>query len=695
MRLRLTPIILTCLLSAASVASEDYVLRSRSIGDLAKAGSTSVFSRQDTDVLGVRNDATYGSIATLRFNRNYSRFGQDLATASDWSPYNLVQLRVKNTGSKTASFIFITLLTSDPNNYNGAFTGEFEVRPNETKRFMFHLNVDNPEPFGMEYLPPVISAGYEDIMAGTSFRNLKTIKHWRISHHGDTPSTVEISELRLLRQSLDFSGMVDAYGQYTGRDWTELVNADTDFLVRKTAETTSLAANPGPGEQHGSIKLVSVTPSTGKWTVVTEPSGRKYMKHPNGRLFWSLGISGINEGMATPVEGRESYFQSLPSRTGRFADAYADRKTRDGTLLTFSFHQKNLMMKYGDDYLPGWSSAVKKRLSSWGVNTIGIQSSSSLLDGSFPYTLILSTSGFPTRVRPPSMLWGSLPDPYASNFRSWMQTEFAETLAEHNGRQSFMGLFVDNELSWGNTKTETARYNIPRGLLNSDGTQPAKIAFVNQLKDKYVTIGKLNTAWAKSFSSWDTFQNTKWLPTTFTASMKTDFNIRLKAFAVKYYSEVKLALNASGLTALYLGSKLSDWTPEVLDAADNYVDVLCMNFYRFIEDVDWDYLNSLGKPVLISEMGYSTKAKGTFGGMAPVYSHAERAYEMKRFYNKALALNNLVGVHWYSYVDQPATGRWTDYENAGLGLVDIADNPYPETVAALRDISRNMYSVRG
>ena len=53
----------------------------------------------------------------------------------------------------------------------------------------------------------------------------------------------------------------------------------------------------------------------------------------------------------------------------------------------------------------------------------------------------------------------------------------------------------------------------------------------------------------------------------------------------------------------------------------------------------------------------------------------------------------IVGTHWFQYGDQATTGRG-DGENYQIGFVDVCDTPYPETIAACRDIGCQMYRVR-
>jgi hypothetical protein len=52
-----------------------------------------------------------------------------------------------------------------------------------------------------------------------------------------------------------------------------------------------------------------------------------------------------------------------------------------------------------------------------------------------------------------------------------------------------------------------------------------------------------------------------------------------------------------------------------------------------------------------------------------------------------------VGTHWFQYRDQATTGRG-DGENYQIGLVDICDTPYPETIDAVRQTGLLMYDYR-
>lgn len=81
-------------------------------------------------------------------------------------------------------------------------------------------------------------------------------------------------------------------------------------------------------------------------------------------------------------------------------------------------------------------------------------------------------------------------------------------------------------------------------------------------------------------------------------------------------------------------------------------------------------------------------------GLESARDQADRAIAFREYYFDALRNRNIVGAHWFSFAPQPITGR-KDGEAAQIGLVDIADNPYPETVQAAREVGEGMYEVFG
>jgi hypothetical protein len=100
-------------------------------------------------------------------------------------------------------------------------------------------------------------------------------------------------------------------------------------------------------------------------------------------------------------------------------------------------------------------------------------------------------------------------------------------------------------------------------------------------------------------------------------------------------------------------------------------------------------------PLIIGEFHFGALDRGMFHtGLVPVASQGERARMYASYVTGALRHPQFVGTHWFQYRDEPTTGRSLDEENYQIGFVDNVDTPYPETVAACREVGAAMYETR-
>src|SRR5579885_129031 len=512
------------ILAVVTAVHADTIAQQRSF-DLSRAGDPTYFQNNKTTVLGIGTDDEGLTCAHLYMPSATASLGRTSTTKyEDWSGYNILSFKLKNNEKFACTFKTLVYLTSSPTNGTNMFSASFTLLPGEERRYCAILNPLDPSQYGLAYMRPALRAPYNNLYSGGSFRNLKTIYTWRLSYQGSTPAHIDVSDLRLIQQSTSFDNMVDAFGQYSDREWPGKVHQTSDLQANQAAEMTDLAANPDMGEEFGTTKLPNANPATGQWEVVQDSSGNYFLQHPNGNLFWSLGVSAVHNGMPTPVGGRENYYQSLPDSSGEFASCFFNYGTPDGANTCYSFHLQNLMLKYGNNYMPNWVATVKQRLGSWGINTLGIQCLTPFYDNSMPFTQVLSTSNFKTRLRLPHQIWGTMPDPFDTTFQSWMATNFQKTISGFNAMTNFMGVYVDNELSWGNLSSDKLHYNIELGTFKAPATQPAKIAMVNWLNNRYNgSISALNSSWKTNFSSFNSILTTSFAPTTYTTGMAADF----------------------------------------------------------------------------------------------------------------------------------------------------------------------------
>ncbi len=131
--------------------------------------------------------------------------------------------------------------------------------------------------------------------------------------------------------------------------------------------------------------------------------------------------------------------------------------------------------------------------------------------------------------------------------------------------------------------------------------------------------------------------------------------------------------------------------PTVLLSAAEHCDVVTGNVY--LEDPSAVRLpeGAVDRPLLSGEFHFGALDRGLLhAGLRPAGSQDGRARRFRRYVRAALNDPRFVGVHWFQWRDQPLAGRF-DGECYQIGLVDVTDSPYPEMVAALRELAGELY----
>lgn len=169
----------------------------------------------------------------------------------------------------------------------------------------------------------------------------------------------------------------------------------------------------------------------------------------------------------------------------------------------------------------------------------------------------------------------------------------------------------------------------------------------------------------------------------------------------RYYSQVSAAGRAVMPGTLYLGSRLDyhDWPDvpesrrEIVRIAAKYCDIVSFNFYKFTLD-DVALPEGIDRPAIVGEFHMGALDRGKFHtGLRSVANQDQRAEAYRYYVRSALRNPAIVGAHWFQFYDESTTGR-NDGENYQIGFLDICDTPYPETIAAARDIGYKVYAIR-
>jgi hypothetical protein len=249
-----------------------------------------------------------------------------------------------------------------------------------------------------------------------------------------------------------------------------------------------------------------------------------------------------------------------------------------------------------------------------------------------------------------------------------------------------IGYFVDNEISWGGP-TDLAVWT-----LASPAKQTAKQVFVGDLRRKYGGIRELNRSWGTAHATWDALLEAREPPDRERA--RVDLEEFTRKTAEVYFRTVARVVREVAPRNLYLGARFAWIHDAVVRAAAAHVDVLSYNLYRGTLD-GWKLPEGVDRPVIVGEFHFGALDRGMFHpGLQQVADQAARAAALVAYMDSALGHPSIVGAHWFQYRSQPTTGRTLDGENFQIGLVDVADAPYTETIAALREVGSRLYSTR-
>ena len=508
---------------------------------------------------------------------------------------------------------------------------------------------------------------------------------------------VRLSELRAsatrpneeLRSLFPF---IDTFGQYIHADWPNKIHSTGELTSKRFAETTELESRRGTRswDKYGGWKRGPLLLGTGFFRTA-KYDGKWWLVDPDGRLFFSNGIDCIWPGESTPVDGRAAWFQDFPGSQEDFRQFLSPGSQPqwghylDATPSAFDFAGVNLKRKYGANWRNSFNDTTQQRLRSWGLNTIGNWSDPKLCaQDRTPYVAAVHFASKP--LEGTKGYWGRFRDVFDPNFGRQLRASMADQAAASADDPWCIGYFIDNELIWG---TDTS---LALATLDSPAYQAAKQVFVSDLMAKYRLIDKLNAAWGMQYKSWSDIIESRDMPD------KTRAHDDLVAFyrhtVHEYFKLCRQAVRETAPNHLYLGCRFAGVNPEVVEIAAHYCDVLSYNIYRR-SVADFRLPAGVDTPVIIGEFHFGATDRGQFSpGLVRVKDQAERAAAYAGFVSDALRHPNIVGCHWFSYRDEPTTGRALDGENYQNGFVDVADTPYTETVNAARDIGYKMYDIR-
>ncbi|MFC5524508.1 beta-agarase [Rhodanobacter ginsengisoli] len=626
----------------------------------------------------------------------------------DWSSQGELRLRVQN-AMPWAVTLRVEIDGAVPAQRLQAIVG---VPAGPAQTLVIPLQATSPRVQGMQAGPPMPfdDHGQPVLVAATVEGRLDLHKVGAIRLEVPAPQAVQTllfgrvetaPGTAALHQA--YAGIVDRYGQFTRAGWPEKIA--TDAALRAAVKAAPAEPPPSGRDVWGGRLDVQGLNRTG-WFHTQKLDGRWQLVSPDGHAFFSLGVNAVAaDGGRSYVEGREFMFHDLPPDSGAWAAFYGRSDSRrpeqaasagigDNHGRWFDFQAANLYRVDGNHWLAAWRSRTLDRLQAWGFNTLGDWSDAALGQAHrLPYTRSINIAGDYANVASGYDYWGRMPDPFDPRFVQATERAVLKASADVRDDPWLLGYFADNELAWAGSGAQ-GRWGLALGTLAGDAHSPAKQAFIATLKKEYVAPETLATAWGIALTSWDALNVTGFhapAPDEAHPAIARDYSAWLRRYADTYFRTVAEAIRRHDPHHLFLGGRFAVNTPEAVAACARYCDVVSFNIYADLPQHGFDAtaMQSLDKPVLISEFHFGSDDRGPFGkGVVSVANEAQRGTAYARFLAAAESDPQIVGAHWFQYTDQPVTGRLLDGENSHIGLVGITDIPFGGFVGAVRAANR-------
>ncbi len=489
-----------------------------------------------------------------------------------------------------------------------------------------------------------------------------------------------------------FLPFIDKFGQFIHREWPGKTHSLEELKAHGKAESEDLAANPGPDDRnkYGGWTAGPKLEATGYFRAA-KYKGKWWLVDPEGRLFWSHGIDCVRSTNATPITDRENYFAWLPEKDSPFAEFYGTGSWAPhgyykdhSPYRTYDFSRANFLRKYGQDWADAFAGITHRRIRSWGMNTIANWSDSKIfLMRRTPYTDNASFDA--PRIEGSTGYWGKFYDVFDPAFRRNFIRRLEGIKNTSANDPWCIGYFVHNEIAWGD------ELFLALATLASPADQPAKKAFLSDLKARYGTIDELNAAWQSEYRTWDDLLESTDKPDKEKAyDDLADFYDKI---ADTYFKTIHDELEKVAPSQMYFGCRFAWVNDRAARAAAKYCDVVCYNKYSY-SVADHRLPDDIDKAIIVGEFHFGALDRGMFHtGLRKTANQEDRADKYRSYVRGALKNPYIVGTHWFQYKDQATTGRG-DGENYQIGFIDVCDKPYPEIVRAARDVGYNLYEYR-
>jgi hypothetical protein len=474
--------------------------------------------------------------------------------------------------------------------------------------------------------------------------------------------------------------VVDPFGQWAIKEWPHKLQNENELkkLLENQLASAQSSSFPDNWSKYGGWKEKRVE-ATGFFH--THHDGRRWwLVDPEGYVFVSVGVDCIRNNTAGNITGQEDLFSWLPDPAD---DLFRDGFSGRGETRLADFYKFNLLRVFGQSWRENWETITSGQIREFGINTIGNWSDIVYAQkAKIPYVLPLG--GFPsTEVK----LFRDFPDVFADEYSEHAK-RFAQQLNEYKNDPYLIGYFLRNEPNWA-----FGAHDIAFEMFATAQPSFSKNTFAKWLSQKYPSIQDLNKTWNLELSDFETVagQIFEEYPS---EKAKEDFWKFSEILVAKYVNVPCDEVEKVDPDHLNLGMRYAWMSSDLLYKAGERFDVFSINGYGNPGPPETAEIARIsGKPVMIGEFHFGATDCGLPAtGIQGALTQADRGKAYRYYVEQGLARPELIGMHYFQWLDQPIFGRF-DGENYNIGFMDICNRPYKELIEAAILTHKKMYGV--
>jgi hypothetical protein len=638
----------------------------------------------------------------------------------DWSNVSAFLLDIQ---AHLDDVLTITIKIDDASGVQ--YGGYTTLVPNQTKAIAIPFQLISPTTYGFYASPLVVR--YLNSNVQQVDENYTTGKWISPSHVKSISILVQASQTVFMtfgQPQIQTGGaipnvythIVDTFGQSTQSAWPEKVASVADMEAKDANETKQLrqwTATKEDVDAYGGINSLPIE-NKSKFYRTKKVNNRWWLVTPTGHAFFQLAIDGIDvQDSFVIVSNRQYMFENIDQLRATYPDQLTPLNATNGVDY-FNYLGANLERKFGvtvspstglPAYLDQFKARATWRLQAWRFNTVGWSSNKSFFEKpTLPFVFGIKLDHYfnGARVMGDTAHFGTMPDVFDPTF-SAAATTMVQGIPKYLINQNYLvGYFIDNENPWGNSTSIGYKkyYALPvNALALSFNSSPSKRELFTELYRKYGgSYQKLAAAWGIQLTSWDQLQQPfTALPVNPPQAMLADFSTFLSNFAMRYFGTITTALRAYDPNHLILGTRFShgEHPSEVMNACLNWCDAAGINNYAYnLDAATKTFIDSLNKPVLMSEFHFGSTDRGPFWpGIMNAGGESYRGACYASYVKTMAADPNVIGCDWYEYVDQPTAGEYPDLENGHIGFISVADVAYQDFAASVRQTNLNAANI--